>query len=51
MIGEIAFGNGAGGIVLKKAGLARLGITSFQPRIRGELRWLLTPKHLKKVAK
>ena len=51
MISEIAFGSGAGGIALKKAGLAKLTVSSFQPRIRGELRWLLTPKHLKKVAK
>jgi phosphohistidine phosphatase len=51
MISEIAFGGGAGSIVLKKAGLAKLTVVSFQPRIKGELRWLLTPKHLKKVAK
>jgi phosphohistidine phosphatase len=51
MISEIAFGGGASGIVLKKAGLAKLTVTSFHPRVRGELRWLLTPKHLKKVAK
>lgn len=51
MISEIAFGNGAGGIALKKAGLAKITVASFQPRIRGDLRWLLTPKHLKKVAK
>lgn len=50
MIGEIAFG-GAGSIILKKAGLAKVGVTSMQPRIRGDLRWLLTPKHLKKIAK
>lgn len=51
MISEIVFGNGAGSIVLKKAGLAKITVASFQPKIRGELRWLLTPKHLKKVAK
>lgn len=52
MISEIAFGNGGAGIVLKKAGIARLGVTSFlRPKIKGELKWLLTPKHLKKVAK
>jgi len=51
MVSEIAFGSGAGGIVLKKAGLAKLTVTSFQPKIKGELRWLLTPKHLKKVSK
>jgi phosphohistidine phosphatase len=51
MISEVAFGNGTAGIVLKKAGLAKLGVASFQPKIKGDLRWLLTPKHLKKVAK
>lgn len=51
VISEIAFGSGAGSIVLKKAGIAKLAVISFQPRIRGELRWLLTPKHLKRVAK
>ena len=50
MIGEIAFGSIAGGIVLKKGGVAKLVVTAFQPKIKGELRWLLTPKHLKKVA-
>jgi phosphohistidine phosphatase len=51
MISEIAFGSGASGIVLKKAGLAKLTVSSYQPKIKGELRWLLTPKHLKKIAK
>ena len=36
-------------INLKKAGLARMRILSTLPKIRGELRWLLTPKHLKKM--
>jgi phosphohistidine phosphatase len=49
LIGEIVFGNGAGKIALKKAGLARIEITSFQPNIRGELRWLLTPKLFKNM--
>lgn len=51
MVSEIVFGSGAGGIVLKKAGLAKITVASFQPKIKGELRWLLTPKHFKKVAK
>jgi phosphohistidine phosphatase len=51
MVSEIVFDGGAGRIVLKKAGLAKITVTAFQPRARGELRWLLTPKHLKKVAK
>ena len=36
-------------INLKKAGLARMRVLSTLPKIRGELRWLLTPKHLKKM--
>jgi phosphohistidine phosphatase len=49
MIREIVFGNRAGNIVLKKAGLARVEVTSFQPNIKAELRWLLTPKLLKNM--
>lgn len=51
MVSEIVFDGGIGRIVLKKAGLAKITVTAFQPKSRGELRWLLTPKHLKKVAK
>ncbi|HEX2014481.1 MAG TPA: histidine phosphatase family protein, partial [Nitrososphaera sp.] len=51
IIGEIAFGNGTGGIVLKKSGLAKIGLTALQPKLKGELRWLLTPRHLKKLSK
>lgn len=51
MVSEIVFGNGSGNIVLKKAGLARINVISFEPQIKGELRWLLTPKHLKKLGK
>ncbi|HUH82340.1 MAG TPA: hypothetical protein VLX33_00505, partial [Nitrososphaerales archaeon] len=41
---------GAIRIVLKKAGLARLTVTGFTPRITGELRWLLTPKQIRRMA-
>jgi phosphohistidine phosphatase len=37
-------------INLKKAGLARMRILSTLPKIKGELRWLLTPKLLKKLS-
>jgi phosphohistidine phosphatase len=37
-------------INLKKAGLAKIKVTTTLPKIKGELRWLLTPKHLKKFA-
>lgn len=58
MIGEIVFGNeinnnnnnNNNSIILKKAGLAMIDLKSFQPKINGELVWLLTPKHLKKIA-
>jgi phosphohistidine phosphatase len=37
-------------INLKKAGLARIRVLSILPNLKGELRWLLTPKILKKLA-
>jgi hypothetical protein len=37
-------------IILKKAGLSRIKITSTVPTLKGELRWLLTPRILKKIA-
>jgi len=49
LIGE-AIG-GASRIDLKKGGLARIRTISLQPKIQGELRWLLTPKHMKKISK
>lgn len=50
MIADMVFANSGGHINLKKAGVARVEITSFQPSITADLRWLLTPKHLKKIA-
>jgi phosphohistidine phosphatase len=53
-IGEITGmgGEGAAGfrIVLKKAGMARVKIIGFSPRIKGELRWLLTPRQVRKLS-
>ncbi len=53
-IGDVA---GRGGeaspgfrISLKKGGLAKLLVTGFNPRVTGELRWLLTPKQIRKMA-
>ena len=37
-------------IILKKAGLSRIKITSTVPKFKGELRWLLTPRILKKLS-
>ena len=36
-------------INLKKAGLAKIKVVSTVPKIKGDLRWLLTPKLLKKI--
>jgi phosphohistidine phosphatase len=49
MIGEI-IGTTSAKIVLKKGGVAKVRITSFTPRISGELRWLLTPKIIAKMS-
>jgi len=42
--------NSINNIILKKAGLSRIRITSTVPKLKGELRWLLTPRILKKIA-
>ena len=49
MMGEAISQSGCQ-IDLKKAGLARIRVLKTLPKIRGELRWLLTPKQLKKMA-
>lgn len=37
-------------IVLKRSGLARISITSMNPNLKGELRWLLTPMLLNGIS-
>jgi phosphohistidine phosphatase len=53
-IGEIVGRDGVGSssprIVLKKGGLAKVSVTGVNPRVMGELRWLLTPKQIRKMA-
>jgi len=57
MISEIISGvNGDHGgstrLVLKKAGIARIRITSnSNSKMQGELKWLLTPRHMKNMLK
>ncbi len=41
--------NGECRIDLKKGGLARIRVITILPKLRGELRWLLTPKHMKRI--
>ena len=50
LVGDAISGGGSR-IDLKKGGLVRIRIISLLPKIQGELRWLLTPKHLKKMVK
>lgn len=45
-----AISNGQCKIDLKKGGVARIRVTNILPALKGELRWLLTPKHLKRMA-
>jgi phosphohistidine phosphatase len=51
MISEIIFDGKGKHVVLKKAGLAKIGITSASPKLHGELKWLLTPRHMKNMAR
>jgi phosphohistidine phosphatase len=37
-------------ILLRKCGLARVSIKAFSPKVDGELRWLLTPRLLKRMS-
>lgn len=50
MIAELVAGKIGVNLVLKKGGLAKVRITSFKPTVSGELRWILTPKLMKKMA-
>jgi len=54
VMGEITGRGGEGSagfrISLKKGGLAKLLVMGFNPRITGELRWLLTPKQIRRMA-
>lgn len=49
LVSDLVFDGQKGRIVLKKGGLARVSVTSFRPKPRGELRWLLTPRHMKRM--
>ena len=41
---------GVSRILLRKCGVARLSIKAFSPKLEGELRWLLTPRLLKRMS-
>lgn len=47
-ISELAFGNPSGNLVLKKGSFAKLRILSNFPKMTAELRWLLTPRLMRR---
>lgn len=49
-VNELLGHQGPSRIVLRKAGLIRVAIRSFSPKPEGELRWLLTPRLLKRMS-
>ena len=50
LVAEMISGSASTRITLKKGGVAKVQILSFAPKPSGELRWLLTPRHLKKMS-
>jgi phosphohistidine phosphatase len=48
-VSEIMFGSPTGNLVLKKGGLAKIRILSNFPKMTGELRWLLTPRLMRRL--
>ncbi len=50
LVSDLISGNTRSRIVLKKAGMAKVSINSLTPKASGELRWLLTPRQIKKLS-
>jgi len=50
LISDLISGNTRARIVLKKAGMAKVSVSELTPRASGELRWLLTPRQIKKLS-
>jgi phosphohistidine phosphatase len=49
-INDVMGHQGTPKLLLRKSGLARLSIRAFIPKVDGELRWLLTPRLLKRMS-
>jgi len=49
-INDVMGHQGVPRILLRKCGLARVSIKTFSPKVEGELRWLLTPRLLKRMS-
>jgi phosphohistidine phosphatase len=50
MINELISGGKKSRILLKKGGMAKVTIDSLEPKPSGELRWLLTPRQIKRMS-
>ncbi|MDA4122672.1 MAG: phosphohistidine phosphatase SixA [Thaumarchaeota archaeon] len=50
LLSDLISGNPRGRISLKKAGMAKVTIDSLTPKASGELKWLLTPRQIKKLS-
>ena len=50
LMGDLISNKPGARIVLKKGGAAKIVINSLLPKASGELRWLLTPRQLKKLS-
>ena len=50
LLSELISGNPRARISLKKAGMAKVTIDSLTPKASGELKWLLTPRQIKKLS-
>ena len=50
LVGDLISNRTGTRIVLKKGGTAKIVINSLTPKASGELRWLLTPRQMKKIS-
>jgi phosphohistidine phosphatase len=50
VISDLISGGKSSRILLEKGGMAKVIITSFDPKPSGELEWLLTPRQIKRMS-
>lgn len=50
LIGDLITNKEGSRVALKKAGVAKVAVDSLIPKASGELKWLLTPKQIKKIS-
>ena len=51
MVSELVADGKYGRIDIKKGGVARIRVTNLTPKLKGELRWLITPKLFRLISK